>query len=293
MRYPVTLSSFAFMTSIALAGTSSHADSPFQSGKLLVTGGASQVEGAGGGGLTTWALITGYGTEDGIGANTHGTLVATNDFTLRSAGAAVGFYDRFEISYSEQWFDTGTAGGRLGLGNDFEFSQQIWGAKLRLFGDAVYGQDTWLPQVAVGVQHKNASKETILSAVGAADDSGTDYHITATKILLSESLLLNATARLTNANQFGLLGHGGAGKSRSLQMEYSAAYLLDRKWVLAADFRTKPDNLAFAEEENAWAAYVAYFFNKNASLAAGYVDLGDIALQGGQQGLYLSLQIGF
>jgi hypothetical protein len=38
-------------------------------GKLLATGGVSQVEGAGGGGLTPWALITGYGTRDSYGAN--------------------------------------------------------------------------------------------------------------------------------------------------------------------------------------------------------------------------------
>ena len=292
MKSPVTL--YIIASAVAsLAHSPSVAASPFQSGKLLVTSGASQVEGAGGGGLTTWALITGYGTEDGIGANTHDTLVSTNDFTLRSAGVAVGFYDRLEVSYTRQWFDTGRAGGRLGLGDDFEFSQQVWGAKLRLIGDAVYGQDTWLPQVAIGIQHKDAARETILTALGAADDSGTDYYLAATKILLSESLLLNATARLTNANQFGLLGHGGRGNGRSLQMEYSAAYLLDRQWVLAADYRTKNDNLAFAKENDAWAAYAAYFFNKNASLAVGYVDLGDIALQGGQKGLYLSLQIGF
>ena len=33
-------------------------------GKLTATGGVSQLEGAGGGGLTPWALITGYGTRD-------------------------------------------------------------------------------------------------------------------------------------------------------------------------------------------------------------------------------------
>jgi hypothetical protein len=31
----------------------------FDSGKLLATGGVSQIEGAGGGGLASWAMITG------------------------------------------------------------------------------------------------------------------------------------------------------------------------------------------------------------------------------------------
>ena len=33
-------------------------------GKLLLTGGVSQLEGAAGGGITPWAVIGGYGTRD-------------------------------------------------------------------------------------------------------------------------------------------------------------------------------------------------------------------------------------
>ena len=45
------------------------ADMPsFDQGTLLATGGVSQVEGAGGGGLASWALVTGYGTDNGVGA---------------------------------------------------------------------------------------------------------------------------------------------------------------------------------------------------------------------------------
>ena len=56
------------------------------SGKLLATGGVSQIEGAGGGGLANWTLITGYGTRDGIGANFHYTTVLLPDYRLQSAG---------------------------------------------------------------------------------------------------------------------------------------------------------------------------------------------------------------
>ncbi|HRW30858.1 MAG TPA: DUF3034 family protein, partial [Emcibacteraceae bacterium] len=59
------------------------------------------------------------------------------------------------------------------------------------------------------------------------------------------------------------------------------------------DFRTKPDNLAFAKEQDAMAVYLAYFFSKNLSVTIAGVDLGDIALQGRQRGFYLSLQAGF
>jgi len=37
--------------------------------RLLATGGVAQIEGAAGGGLTPWALITGYGTDAQIGGS--------------------------------------------------------------------------------------------------------------------------------------------------------------------------------------------------------------------------------
>ena len=49
------------------------------------------------------------------------------------AGAAVGIADRLELSYQHQWFDTGGAGARLGLGRGYTFEQDVFGAKLRLF----------------------------------------------------------------------------------------------------------------------------------------------------------------
>ena len=67
------------------------------SGRLLATSGVVQIEGAGGGGLVPWALITGYGTRDQVGGDVHYTVVPVTDFTLNSAGVAVGFYDVFYI----------------------------------------------------------------------------------------------------------------------------------------------------------------------------------------------------
>ncbi len=88
----------------------------FDGSKLLATGGVSQVEGAGGGGLANWALITGYGTRDGIGANVHYTTVLLPDYTLHSAGIAVGLFDRLEL-FPNAWqeFATRDVGAALGL----------------------------------------------------------------------------------------------------------------------------------------------------------------------------------
>lgn len=270
------------------------ADEPlFGSSKLLATPGVIQVEGAGGAGLSTWAMISGYGSNREIGASAHHTYVTTDDFTLNASGVTVGLFDRVELSYTRQWFDTGDAGARLGLGEGFNFNQDIVGAKVRLFGDAVYAQDTWLPQVSAGIQYKKASEGAIVRAVGADDDDGFDYYLAASKIFLDKSLVVSAAARLTEANQFGLLGFGGPGGGHSLQFEGSAVYLLSRNFALGFDYRTKPDNLAFAKEDDAMAAYIVWLPSKHITVTGAYTDLGDIALQGGQQGFYLSLQLGF
>ena len=265
----------------------------FDAGKLLATGGVSDLEGAGGGGLTTWALISGYGTRDGLGLNGHATYVDVGSYSLWSEGAAVGLFDRVELSYARQTFDTEKVGGLLGLGKGFKFDQDVYSVKVKLFGDAVYDQDTMLPQVSAGVQFKQNDRGAIISAIGGQSDHGTDYYIAATKLFLAQSLLVDATVRETKANQFGILGFGGDKDGNySTQFEGSAAYLFSRQFAVGAEYRTKPDNLSIAHEDNAWDLFAAYFLNKNLSLTVAYVDLGNIVIENHQHGVYASLQAG-
>ncbi|MGI4808959.1 MAG: DUF3034 family protein [Janthinobacterium lividum] len=265
-----------------------------ESGKLLATAGVSQIEGAGGGGLVPWALITGYGTRDAVGGNAHYTFVRTSSFDLHSAGAALGLYDRVEVSFARQWLDTRLVGPKVGLGKNFMIDQNIAGLKVRLFGDAVYDQDRWWPQVSVGMQYKANNRGALLSAIGARSSDGADFYIAATKLLLANNLLVNATVRATRANQFGLLGFGSdRHPGYSPQFEGSLVYLINRNLAVGGEFRTKPDNLAFAREDNAWDVFGAWFISKNVSATAGYANLGRIAGQTSQGGLYLSLQVGF
>lgn len=267
---------------------------PFETGgKLPLTRGVTQIEGAAGAGLAPWALIAGNETEDGIGGSAFYTAVPLSDYDFAAYGAALGFYDRFEISYTHQEFDTGSTGALLGLGSGFTFEQDIFGAKLRVLGDALYGQDSMMPQVAVGVQYKRAEHDALIQALGGESDEGIDYYITATKILLDQSLLLNATLRFTEANQFGLLGFGGDREDdHTAQFEVSAAYMVTDRIVVGAEYRTRPDNLGFAEEEDGYDVFAAYAITDNVTLVGGYVDLGSIATFDRQDGAYLSIQIG-
>lgn len=278
----------------ALTAPAHAAEEMADGGKLLLTGGVSNIEGAGGGGLATWALTTGYATRDGIGANAHAIYVDVGNYRLRSYGAAAGFFDRVEVSIARQQFDTGPTGAKLGLGKGFTFNQDVVGAKVRLLGNAVYDQDSWLPQVAVGAQFKYAEQNAIVRAVGAHSTVGIDYYVSATKLVLADSLLLNVTVRATKANQTGLLGFGGdRSDNYSLETESSAAFLVTRHLAVGAEYRTKPNNLGFARENDWYDVFAAYAVNKHLSLTVAYVNLGDIATFRNQQGLYVSLQAGF
>ncbi len=266
-------------------------------GKLMATAGVVQVEGAGGGGLVPWATITGYGSRDSYGANVHYTYVGTQDYKLASYGVAVGIADRVELSLAKQRFT-----GSLAPLNNLRIDQDIYGVKVKLAGDIVYDQDTWMPQIAAGMMVKRNNGIGGLGAVtnvkdlGAKSDSGIDYYLAATKLFLDQSLLVNATVRATKANQMGILGFGGDKSDRyQAMLESSVAYLLNRQWVVGTEYRMKPRNLGADNEKDYYDAFVAWFPSKNLSLTLAYVSLGDITIYNPkrQDGVYLSVQAGF
>lgn len=264
------------------------------SGKLLLTGGVSQLEGSGGGGISPWALIGGYGTRDQIGGNAFYTNVAISDYKLESYGALIGIKDRLELSVARQTLDTEKVGALLGLNRGFKIQQNVLGLKVKLMGDAVLDQDSCLPQISIGAQHKRNQQGNIVKSLGAESDSGVDYYLSATKIFLSQSLLANITLRRTEANQMGLLGFGGdKNDTHEFFPEASLAYLVHQNFALGAEYRAKPDNLKVAEEDDWWDVFAAWAPTKNISLTLAYASLGRIAIKDNQSAFYSSLQIGF
>ena len=272
--------------------------------KLVLTGGVSTIDGAAGGGLTPWAIIGSHAAANEVGATAHLTRVKTQDYALTAYGAAVGIDDRIEFSLARQDFDTGATGAALGLPG-LRLRQDIVGAKLRLAGDAIVDSDTWMPQVAVGVEHKKVHAgglEPTLGALGAKT-SGTDVYLSATKLFLAHGVLVNATLRATRANQNGLLGFGGTQHGGySVQPEISVAWLLRKNLAIGAEYRAKPDNLnpsilADGLKEDDWAdVFVAWAPSKHLSLTLAWVDLGRIvpAVQPRRQaGAYVSAQVAF
>ncbi|MCY1672571.1 DUF3034 family protein [Novosphingobium sp. SL115] len=292
MHIPLISAAVAALASLLVSAPAS-ADPLLDGGKLVLTNGISSLEGASGGGLASWATIAGMETDRGIGISAHVTGVELADYGWQSHGISVGIKDRLEVSYARQNFDTRKVGAALGLGEGYRFNQDIFGAKLRLLGDTVYGSPL-LPQISVGVQHKRSLDGTIVRAVGAKSSEGTDFTASATKLFLSRSVLVNATARFTNANQFGLLGFGGPHQNdRTLQFEGSVAYMLTPRLVVGGEYRTRPGNLAFAREDDAHDLFVAWAFTRNATVTAAYADVGSIATFDGQRGGLVSLQFAF
>ncbi|MFA1287824.1 DUF3034 family protein [Xanthomonas axonopodis pv. nakataecorchori] len=263
-------------------------------GRLLATGGVSMIEGSSGGGIVPWATLSGYGTRDELGTVAFATHVDSGDYRLDVQGAALTVGNRLELSLARQRLDLGTLQDRLGLPWN-ALGQDVFGAKVRVAGDLVYGH---APQVSLGVQYKRLRNGTLPLAIGARNDHGTDIYVSASRLLLQGAagyqLLLNGTLRATRANQAGLLGFGGDRRnSYRLVPEVSAAVVLSPSWAVGVEYRDKPNNLGFAREQ-AWAdAFVAWFPSKHVSLTAAFADPGDIATLADQRGPYLSLQVAF
>lgn len=295
MRPALRLSIAAGLAGVMFAAGTARADDSKMtySSKLLLTGGVTTIEGSAGGGLVPWAVIGGNGTKEQIGASAFYTNVHAKDYTLNTGGALIGIYDRVELSFAQQQFDTRQVGGLLGLGNGYKFNQNIYGAKVRVIGDAVLEQDSFLPQIAVGFQRKENDRGELLRALGIKHDKGTDIYVSATKLFLSQSLLLSGTVRFTKANQTGILGFGTAAKDKyQAQPEVSIAYLLRKDVAIGAEYRKKPDNLPF-KEDDWYDVFVAYAPTKNVSVTLAYADLGNIVIKDKQKATYISVQVGF
>lgn len=306
------------MSAIALACTAlasplAHADT----GKLVLTGGVSSVDGAAGGGLTPWAVIGSNATAGEIGVSANVSRLSTQDYGLTTYGAALGYAERVELSLAQQSFNAGPA---LALNGIAPFGvtpgqhvrMDIAGLKVRVAGDAILESDSLMPQVAVGIEYKRThpgSLGSVLDFLGTRT-SGTDLYVSATKLFLAQGVLVDATLRNTNANQNGLLGFGSAApgrNSRSWQPEVSVALLLRNNLAVGAEYRRMPNNLEAlgraaglgdALRADDWKdVFVAWAPSKNLSLTLAYVQLGRIVPgitdNRKQSGAYLSAQVAF
>ncbi len=249
--------------------------------RLIASGGIAGFEGTAGGGITPWAFIGGYTSKEEISYSANVQYLSLNDYSLTTAGAGISLFDRVEISIQRQRLDI-SAGltsnvfallteGAVTNANSTTIDQDIVGAKVKLFGDGVFTQNSWAPQIALGAQYKkNRDVDSSLSLpdgtvplpeigvpllLGAKDDSGTDIYLSATKLWLGipsgYNLLTNLTARYTKANVFGLLGFGAEGNDNAkVEWEGSVAVLVSPTTAIGTEFRTQTNRLGGLAEED-------------------------------------------
>lgn len=275
-------------------GRDLESDQKITRSRLLVTGGASTIEGVAGGGIVPMAVISGYGAQEEQGGTAFASYVDTGDYQLEIFGASWSWRNRLELSVAQQKLTHDSLTAALGLPTD-SISQRIFSAKLRVMGDLIY---TPMPQISLGMQYKKNLDFLVPGAVGAKDDSGMDLNITATKVFLggffNRNLLLNANLRYTKSNQAGLVGFGGdKNNEKKLLPELSTGVLLNKHWLLGTEYRQKPNNLSFIKEDDWKTAFVGWFPSRNIAVVAAWVDLGEVATFKNQTGWYLSLQGSF
>ena len=177
------------LASAFLFATAAQADT----GKLLLTGGVSSIDGAAGGGLTPWAMISSNATAGEIGASAYLTRASTQDYALTGYGAALGYHERLEVSVGRQDFDAAPAVAlngiaAFGVRPGQHLKMDVIGLKLRVAGDAVLDSDSVMPQIAVGLQHKRVAPGSLVSVLDFLDakKQGTDIYLSATKLLLAK-----------------------------------------------------------------------------------------------------------
>ncbi len=314
LRQSLGRSKLRLMTSslIAFSAVSMPAICLSDTGKLLLTGGVSTVEGAAGGGISPWAVIGTQATQGEIGFSAFASRVNTTDYGLNAYGAALGWNDRVELSLAHQDLDTGITGPLLGVPG-LRLKQDIAGIKIKLAGDAVLNSDSLMPQIAAGLQFKSLGStglDATLTTLGAKR-SGVDAYVSATKLFLAQGILVNGTLRATKANQNGLLGFGatlgGAKQGYELLPEVSVALLLRNNLAIGAEYRKMSNRLERAGNaaglgdglrSSDWKdVFIAWAPSKHLSLTLAYVDLGLIVpattAKRRQTGAYLSAQIAF
>ena len=342
MRRATRVCTGAALLAVALSSTNAWAN--YDDGKVFLTGGVFTVDGAGGGGAVPWATITGYETRDGINGGAGFTYANLPALQLTVMGASIGFFDRFELSYAQHDLSLNlsnldtvalaaeAAGLNLGTNPwNSTLKMEVLGAKLRLFGDAVYTSDSWIPQTAVGFLWKENSSEELVHTLGAAEAEDWEAYAAFTKVFFRYSTLVNLTARYTSANQIGLVGFGscdgmgvGCDNDKEVRFEASVAHLVAKNTAIGFEYQQHGDNLdgrsvnlggldltgltnllgsvglgglsstlQQKEESDWWDIFFAYAPNKKISFVIAYLMLGNISVSPDNNGFYFSTHLTF
>lgn len=165
-------------------------------------------------------------------------------------------------------------------------------ARWRRLGNAAPRDDRW-PQITLG----STSRRTRSPAAGAGPRSprSTELYLAATKVwlggVLGRHVVVDLALRHRPADRFDLPGPGGGARPATrLLPEASVALLLHDDLAVGLEWRRRQDPLDAWREDSAADVFVAWWPNRQWSLSAASLHLGQIGDKPAQRGWYLSAQ---
>jgi hypothetical protein len=255
----------------------------------------TNIDGQAGGGLVPWALLS-------SGPTVAITNLHTSNLNINSLAINTSFADRVEVSYARNMLNV--SGSTLGANNTDNVDNFGLKVKLNDMSDS-------MPQFALGLVNKRTSgnlADYLNTALGTSKSS-TDVYGAVSKIvnIAGKNVLLNGVLRASKANQLGLLDYAGgntagAKTSYSVKPEVSAEIFAADNVIFGAEYRAQPANSVSStdgtlHQNSAYDFNVVYVANKNFTLTAAYVNLGQVAPAAinstKQNGLFLQAQVNF
>jgi hypothetical protein len=253
------------------------------------------IEGTGGVFITPTAYLVNPGPPDTVfgkpAVSTHFALIGDKDF--ESITFTWTLWRRLELGYGldRLGLDDLPRDIRRATGVDIgthDIHLHHFNARFNVIEENQWDQK-WLPAVTAGAHYKyNDSVKAIdrrlggaLTGIGMDDNEGVDFTLTASKTLtcLPRPVILSAGARASKGAQLGFLGFTD---DYRVTFEGSVVTLLSNKFVLAAEYRQKPDELKrvpglIGPEDDWWDVCLGYIINDRLSVAAGVGNFGTVA----------------
>ena len=247
------------------------------------------IEGTGGVILVPTAYLANPAAEGAVGLPAFGAYFANLDHkNLSTFSITETLWSRVELGYAYNNLQLGELEDIMPAIDTSHVVMHNFNVRALLVAENAL-DTSWIPAITAGVHYKrNEDIDAIdkrlagaLDGLGVKDDDGVDFTLVGTKTIasgLGRPVILSIGGRATEASHLGLFGFVDHYK---VMLETSVVCLLTGNLALAAEYRMKPDELeqlpgVVESEDNWWDVGLAYIVNEHLSVAAGYVQYGEV-----------------
>ena len=211
-------------------------------------------------------------------------------YSLLSPGAAIGMFDRVELSYARQNFDTREVGAALGIGAGFMRCPRMCSPQ-RCGCSAMRSTTARVPQVAAGrstsardaaVVRRSARKRPTAPISRGGDQGVRSHQHPDGRDAAADQGQPERPARLRRRQED---GYPRSSRDRGLCCRAASS--------VGGEYRTKPTTWPSRGRTTSSTSSPPMRSPSNVTATAAYVDLGSIATVPKQRGAFLSLQATF